>query len=104
MILSDDTERLYTRLRRYLNRTDGGGYFFASASDERLLPILNQRLLQDMPTVRLVELQVGQDTLSYQLEKQASEATALIVSNLGYYAYKNKNALTELNFAREKIL
>ncbi|MEM9984955.1 MAG: hypothetical protein AAF804_07645, partial [Bacteroidota bacterium] len=97
------------RLQRFFTRAGEAGYVFAVASDEGMIPEVNQslqdRVRKQNKTLTILELDPeGEASLIQQLQAAAKSATGLIVTGISTWLNrKGSEGLLALNFSREAL-
>ena len=101
IIFNPETETKFKKLKRFLS--EGTGYTFATATDQRLIPEINKQLQTALPNTHILFFAENDIQYIEQIRQAAEACQALIVMDIGELIRKNEYFIYTLNFAREEI-
>ncbi|MEZ4935175.1 MAG: tetratricopeptide repeat protein [Saprospiraceae bacterium] len=96
-------------LKRFFNAQDSNGYAFAVAKDERIIPAINQRIIESAnehgKRIKTIFLEPEKEVqISVQIKDQFENAEGIIIRNIDdCLRQKGTNWLNQFNYAREAL-
>ncbi|UTA69573.1 tetratricopeptide repeat protein [Emticicia sp. 21SJ11W-3] len=104
ILLSDDSEKKYNRLKRFLSQPKETGYCFATAVDQRLIPIVSNRLKVEIPSVSILFLADSDTPFIQQIEDALENHSGVLIMNLSELIKKRTSFVNTFNYTRESLI